>query len=86
MTGRLAHTFDLRCLSKTQIQESFARLSSGSELVVVEAQSAVFDSYEENFSAKSVAEISQNLGISVVLVLDASEEKINSEETNRFIS
>ena len=86
LTGRLSHTLDLRCLSKQQIIDSFARLSSGTELVFIEDQKGVMEESEENLSLGNISELSLRLGAPVVLVVDASEEKMSlKEQIDSFI-
>ena len=71
VTGTLVHSLDLWMLSREQVRESVARLSSGAEMLVIEGNKGIFDLYPPDSSVTNEAEFANLLKMPVILVLDA---------------
>ncbi len=68
---RLAHNLDPWMLSREQMLESVARLSTGAEIMLLEGEYGPYDLREEDFSFRTDLEIAAELGAPVILVVDA---------------
>ncbi len=72
VTGRFSHNLDTWMLSAEQLKETFARLSGGCEMLVVEAERPLFDARDEDHSVRTEAELAALLKIPVILLFDAT--------------
>ncbi|MDD2942302.1 MAG: hypothetical protein PHC51_04970 [bacterium] len=70
-SGRLSHLLDYHALNAEEMKGSLARLSTGSEMILIQSDFPLFDKYPAGSSHTSPAEVAKSLGLSVVVVLDA---------------
>jgi cobyrinic acid a,c-diamide synthase len=71
VAGRLSHTVDPWLLSKRQVVESFSRLSSGAELVLLEGTAGLFDPFGRDVSLLHTAQLANLVRAPIVLVVNA---------------
>lgn len=71
VAGRLSHTIDPWLLSKRQLVESFSRLSSGAELVLLEGTAGLFDPFGQDASLIHTAQFANLVRTPIVLVVNA---------------
>lgn len=69
--GRFAHLLDPWMLSQDQLIDSFARLSTGSEIAVIATQHGLFDERPADDVCAHDAELAFMLGAPIILVIDA---------------
>ena len=71
ITGHLSHTLDPWMLTPEQRLNSFARLTTGAELIIVEGDHGLFDKRDNDARGDSNADIVRDLKLPVILVVDA---------------
>lgn len=72
ISGRLSHTIDFWMLSRQNIADSLARLSGGSELIVIEGEGGLHDQLDQDFAYWKMADFAVSMQIPVILVVDAT--------------
>lgn len=72
ITGLLSYSLHPWMLNRDQIRESVARLSSGAERVLIEADLPLYDYYPDDYGFGTEAELATFLEAPVILVVDAA--------------
>lgn len=71
ISGRLSHSLDSWMLNKLQLVNSFARISGGADLVLLEGDKPLFDNQDDDFFFSSESELARALKLPIILVADA---------------